>query len=227
MNKKLTIGALSLTLLLTACSGGGANVNNSLNNQNHNHNHAEENHNHNDNSNNNLEADEHGRVHMDISLAEWEGDWNSIAEFIDTEESRAALKELAEREGITEEEAKAQKEGDFGFPFGSLNISGDRITFNQGTIDHAEKAVEADYTYKESIEMEHAGKKYYFHAFETDQDGVDKYLLLTDIHGEETLAHFHAKMGDDIDELMAREDWYPTFIRPDTDMELIAEEIAE
>ena len=90
----------------------------------------------------------------------------------------------------------------------------------------AEEAVEAEYAYKESVEMEHGGKKYYFHVFETDTEGLDKYLMLMDVHGEDTLAHFHAKIGNDIDQMIGREDWYPTFVRPDADEELIAGEIA-
>lgn len=164
---------------------------------------------------------------MEVELSEWNGEWNSVDEFIDDDFATISLEEVASREGISIEEARDLKLSELEFPYGSMEISGDEIIFNDGLLDNKTKVIKAKYAYKESVPMEHAGGTYFWHVFETEEDSLDKYLLLMDVHGEETLAHFHARMGKDIEELVAMEDYYPTFVRPDADQELIAEEIAE
>ena len=48
------------------------------------------------------------------------------------------------------------------------------------------------------------------------------------IHGEEHLAHFHARFTDDLKEVSDEENgWFPTFVRTSSDIEDIAEELTE
>lgn len=47
------------------------------------------------------------------------------------------------------------------------------------------------------------------------------------VHGEEELIHFHMRYGSDENELLGMDNWYPTYVKPNSTLEQIADEIAE
>lgn len=175
-----------------------------------------------------VENEQHDNDHdeEDIELALWEGEWNSVSAFMDEEEVKEALEEAAKEDGKTVEETTKEKFAGIESDHAAMIVKGDKVTFLDGIIGDGKEVEAAEYEFKESRPIEHGGKTYYWHVFESKGDGP-KYLMLMEVHGEQHLAHFHMRYGDDIEKLEAREDWYPTFVRPNASMDLIAEEIAE
>lgn len=163
----------------------------------------------------------------DLELSDWNGEWNSVAAFMDEKEVHEELEEKAKEENISLEEAMKQAKEENAFPFDALKIEGEKITFYDGIIGKGSEKLVVDYTFKEAIPMEHGGHTMYWYAFETKEEGIDPYLILLPIHGEDILAHWHARLGKDLDEMVNRESDIGTFVRPSAPMDLIAEELVE
>ena len=51
--------------------------------------------------------------------------------------------------------------------------------------------------------------------------------MLMPVHGEEELVHFHMRYGKSLDELEKQDKWYPTFVKPESTMDQIADEVKE
>lgn len=47
------------------------------------------------------------------------------------------------------------------------------------------------------------------------------------VHGEEELVHFHMRYGKNADELFKKDGWFPTFVKPNSTMDQIADEVKE
>ena len=61
----------------------------------------------------------------------------------------------------------------------------------------------------------------------TNEDAPYKYLTLMKIDPNEDLLHFHFRYGDDLDEILDKEDWFPTVVSPQTTNEQLIDEITE
>ena len=81
----LLTGALSLSLVLTAC---GNKTNEAPNNADNNHQVEADNHNHNDNNHNHNHDHDHEdqEKREDVKLSDWDGDWNSVYAYKDDAE---------------------------------------------------------------------------------------------------------------------------------------------
>lgn len=209
----LLTGALSLSLLLTAC-GGKAN-NNAANNNAAN-NHAEENHNHNHNHDHDHEHEDQ-EAREDVMLSDWDGDWNSVYAYKDDPEVLESFEKEAKEAGKDTKEFLDEKLENRKFDFGGMVVDNDKITFYQGKVDGDKVAAEANYKFVEAAPMQHGGATMYWYVFETDSKDLPKYMVIMDVHGEESMAHFHMRLGDDKEKLIDGEDhWYPTFVRAST-----------
>lgn len=169
--------------------------------------------------------DEESDLSEDIELADWDGEWNSIAWYLDEEEVQEAYEELAERQDISAEEAKEEYAKEVETDFMAMKIDGDEISFYEepgGELIEASK-----YNYVKAHESEHGGQPFYWYEFEAEDDVEHKNILLLDVHGEETMPHFHAKYGENIDELVESLGWLPTLISPTSTMDQVYEEIAD
>ena len=174
------------------------------------------------------EVDEDENDEELIQLSEWEGTWNNIVAYLDDEELEEAFEELAERENMSVEETKSSYMEDRKVDFHGLVIEGDKATFLDGFKDKGgEKIVEIEYKYKEMAIAKHGNFDTEWYAFEAEEDGDYEFLLLMPVHGEEALTHFHLRYGNSIEELLAMEDWYPTFVKPNSTYDQLYEEITE
>lgn len=169
---------------------------------------------------------DHDHDHDDeeeASLSDWEGEWNSIATYADDEKVQGAYKEVAERDKITEEEAKQNFAEHVKVEFGAVKIEDGKITFydapNGNEIDSS------NFEYVDKHPMEHGGKTYYWYEFKSD--GKFEHVLLMPVHGEETMPHFHLRTGSDVESMLGMDDWYPTFVSPTVTLDQVYEEIAE
>lgn len=163
------------------------------------------------------------------SIADWEGEWNNMGGYLEKAEIQDAFKTLAEKEKTDEASAKEAYLKKRKCDFGGLEIKGDHIKFLKEFPDAKGEVIgEADYTYKEKIEVEHGGHKLEWDVFEAkSEDAPYKVLLMMPIHGEESLTHFHMRYGDDKDSLLKEEGWYPTFVKPSSTDQQIIDEITE
>lgn len=83
------------------------------------------------------------------------------------------------------------------------------------------------YKYKEMVTAKHGNFDTEWYAFEAEEDGDYQVLLMMPVHGEEALTHFHLRHGNSVEELLAMEDWYPTFVKPNSTYDQLYEEITE
>ncbi|MDO5713311.1 MAG: ZinT/AdcA family metal-binding protein [Tissierellia bacterium] len=221
--KLIVVGTLASALLLTACGGGngGNNAANNAGNNAANNEAVENNHNH-----NNEAAEDTGG---EISMADWDGEWNNMGAYLDEEELQPAFEELAEKEGVDVAKAKADYVAKRQCDFDGLVIEGDKVTFLDGFKDKDGNSIgESEFEFVESKEVQHGASTLEWNIFKAKSDDAPyKVLLMMPVHGEEALTHFHMRYGDDADELLAKEGWYPTFVKPSSTMAQLTEEITE
>lgn len=166
-------------------------------------------------------------------LAEWTGQWNSLSSYLDDEEMKSSYEVIAKREGVSADVAKEQTKEHFETPFSSMDINASSIIFYKekfrDDLSKEEVLEEVEYSFVKAIPFEHVGVTYYWFVFETESDSDMKQIALMDVHGEETLAHFHMLYdAKDVTKVIEKGgDWLPTFVRPDAALEMIQEEIEE
>ena len=177
-----------------------------------------------------MEEDKPEEVESDqVSMADWEGEWNDMGGYLEKAEIQEAFKTLAEKENTDEASAKEAYLKKRKCDFGGLEIAGDHVKFLKEFPDAKGEVIgEADYKFKEKIEVDHGGHKLEWDIFETtSEDAPYKVLMMMPIHGEESLTHFHMRYGDDKEALLKEEGWYPTFVKPSSTDQQIIDEITE
>lgn len=163
-----------------------------------------------------------------IKLADWEGIWNNMGTYLEDEELQGAFKDLAEKEDVSVEEAKSSYLKKRKADFDGLVIEEDKLIFLDGFKDKNGKEVEeTEYKYKETRIVKHGNFDTEWHVFETNGEGKYKVLLMMPVHGEEALTHFHMRYGNDLEELLAMDDWYPTFVKPNSTYDQLYEEVLD
>lgn len=165
----------------------------------------------------------------EVSLSDWEGEWNDMGGYLDKDEVQSAFKTLAEKEKVDEKEAKENYLKKRKCDFGGLEIKDNKIKFLKDFPDKKGEVIsESEYKYIEKQEVEHGGHKLEWDIFEAvNDDAPYKFILMMPIHGEESLTHFHMRYGDDKDKLLKDEGWFPTFVKPNTTDAQIIDEITE
>lgn len=221
-NKKIALTALlSLGLILAACQKDAADTKTTENAQAESQ--VEE------TAKEEAPAEEDQSEDEKASMADWEGEWNDMGGYLEKAEIQEAFKSLAEKENTDEASAKEAYLKKRKCDFGGLEIDGDHVKFLKEFPDAKSEVIgEADYTFREKIEVEHGGHKLEWDVFEANsEDAPYKVLLMMPIHGEESLTHFHMRYGDDKDSLLKEEGWYPTFVKPSSTDQQIIDEITE
>lgn len=171
----------------------------------------------------NLEAKNEDKAADEVALADWDGEWNNIANYLDDPGLKGAYEEVAKRDNITEEEAKKNFADHVAVDFGALKIDGDSITFL--TKAEGDEIDKADYKLVDKHAMEHGGKTLYWYEFSSN--GKYPTILLMPVHGEDHMPHFHLRVGASAEEMLAKDDWYPTFVSPTVTIDQVYEEVAE
>lgn len=149
--------------------------------------------------------------------------------YLDDEQLQDAFKKLAEKEGVTAEEAKEKYVAKRKCDFNGMVFEGDTVTLLDGFQDKGGKAVsESKYEYVETYQVKHGNYDLEWHMFKAvDEKAQYPVLLLMGVHGEEALTHFHLRYGKDAAELLAMEGWYPTFVKPASTYDQLAQEITD
>lgn len=162
------------------------------------------------------------------SLADWDGKYASLASFLDDPDFDEEFAAAAKEHGVDLVETKAKLKERYGIPFEGLIVDGDTVTFvkDSANLDNPSEAP-IKYTFDEGFEQDYNGHDLKWSIFEAQGDSEFKYVFLMPIHGEESLLHFHARFGNDKDELKKSEK-FPTFVDPKiATKEQIVEELME
>lgn len=160
---------------------------------------------------------------QDVSLSDWSGEWNSIANYIDDEGLKGAYEEVSKRDNITEEQAKKNFSDHVAIDFGAIKVDDESITFFSKP--GGEEIEKANFKYVNKHPMEHGGKTLYWYEFSSD--GKYSTILMMPVHGEDHMPHFHLRVGKTAEEMLAKDDWYPTFVSPTVTIDQVYEEVAE
>lgn len=221
-NKVAITTILSLGLLLSACQNGGAKKDNASTEKPAIEESAE--------TKNDASSEKNKEeAKSEVSLADWQGKWNSMSGYLDKEEVQEGFKTLAKKENKDEETAKKDYLEKRKSDFGGLEIEGNKAKFYNEFPDEGKKPIaEVEYKYIDKKEVKHGSHMLEWDIFEATSDNAEyKYLLMMPIHGEESLTHFHMRYGNDKDELLKQESWFPTFVKPNTTDQQIIDEITE
>ncbi|MGI6696126.1 MAG: ZinT/AdcA family metal-binding protein [Christensenellales bacterium] len=154
-----------------------------------------------------------------VSLEDWDGTWLNMVSFYNHEDLKEVVELLAkDHEMSVEEFIKHEQEESVAFE--QIIVDGKNSTISFVTEENAETYV---YEFVKSHEFAHGGSSMFWHEFTTKGETEYQVLLLMEIHGEESMAHFHLRAGKDAESLLAQEDWYPTFVGENMPTTMIAE----
>lgn len=160
----------------------------------------------------------------DPDLSGWDGDWYNITSFYGNEELAEPLANVAaEKEMTVEDFIAEEKEETVPFQRMTIDASAGTIVFYKEIDGKPSDAY--PYKYHSTEMIEHGGVSHPLHIFESKENADIPYILLMGIHGEDKFAHFHVRTGQTPEELIERDDWYPTFVGPEVPMTMIAEEL--
>ncbi len=176
------------------------------------------------------EGEDSGTSKEQESLSSWSGDWNNMGAYLEKEEIQSAFETLAQKEGTTAQEEKDKLVAKRKVDFDGMSVDGEKITLYDGFKSEGANEIEsAEYEYK-GKEVTKFGK----HDLEwsifaaKDPDAKYKYFLMMPAHGEDGLKHFHFRYGnEEPEELLAKEDWFPTMVDPNSTTEQFIQEITE
>lgn len=165
----------------------------------------------------------------EVSLADWNGSWNNMGAYLDEADVQPAYEKLAEKDGITADEAKAAYVEKRKCDFNGMIVDGNKVTFLDNFEDKGGAEIAAaEYEFDQVHKVQSGSHEMEWFAFKaTSPDAKYPVLLMMPVHGDEALTHFHMRYGVDADELLAKEGWFPTFVKPDATLEQISGEIAE
>ncbi|WP_276907814.1 ZinT/AdcA family metal-binding protein [Peptoniphilus duerdenii] len=164
-----------------------------------------------------------------VTLADWEGTWNSIEGYLDAEEVQGAYEALGKKDGKSAEEAKAAYKEKRHSDFLGMKIEGNNVTFLDNFEDKDGKAIEtSEYEFVHEQKTKFGSKDLEWFVFKSkNPDSKFPILLLMRVDPEEELIHFHMRYGSDENELLGMDKWFPTYVKPDSTLEQISNEIAE
>lgn len=162
-----------------------------------------------------------------MTLKGWEGTWNSIGLYLDEKELDSAFEAKGKKEGKTAAEIKQGKKDVYATEVNSMVISGDTIKFYDTKLmkEGGEGKATAEETYKFAGNVKF-GKGMWATFESTAADSKHKYLMMTSAHGDDMM-HFHIRFGNESFEKLQEQKAYPTYIKYDTKIETLKEEMME
>ncbi|MDO5707507.1 MAG: ZinT/AdcA family metal-binding protein [Andreesenia angusta] len=163
-------------------------------------------------------------------LSAWAGDWNNMGSYLEKPEIQTAFDQLAEKEGTTAEEEKMKYVEKRRTDFNGMTVEGNTITLYDGFKSEDGKEIgSSEYKYIGEEKTMLDKHELTWDIYEAvGEDAPYKYFLMMPVHGDEGLKHFHFRYGDeDPKEILAKDNWFPTMVAPDSTDEQFIEEITE
>ncbi|VEI12974.1 ZinT/AdcA family metal-binding protein [Trueperella bialowiezensis] len=163
-------------------------------------------------------TDGNGGDKAEATLADWEGTWVSLDAISKKDSMKPHAEEAAKEHGETYEEIMEEVGETLETDFAGFVVDAERINFFDG-LDDADATKAADggeYKFTEVKVGKHDDHEFSWFIFEGGEGAKYKYVALMELHGEESLAHFHMRYGDDLDAVVNPDNdhWFPTFVNP-------------
>lgn len=169
-----------------------------------------------------VEDDHHDPDHssqQEASLADWEGTWVSLSEIATQDNMRPYAEEAAQEHGETIDQVLEEVDEARATDFAGMVVSADKIAFvdEMSDVESASADDGGDYTFSAAEVATSGDHEFTWFVFEGGEGAKYKYVLLMPLHGEESLAHYHMRYGDDLDSLLNPDNdaWFPTMVNPD------------
>lgn len=160
---------------------------------------------------------ENQKKRENVSLADWNGEWNSVEAYKDDPDLVEGMKAKAKEAGKDFKIYMDEKLKNRAFDFDGMLIDENKITYYDGKVEKDKIKTEGEYKFDQAYPVEHDGAIMYWYVFKTDGKNLPTYLTIMDLHGEESMAHFHMRIGDEKDKLIdPKSEWFPTFVRSST-----------
>lgn len=159
-----------------------------------------------------------------VSLEAWTGEWNSLEEYLNQPELKNIFARMAKASGENEEASFESYRKNHHADFKALAIKGHQVSFFDGKVGEGKAIAEGTYEFVKTLKPEEAGEPWV--EFKAKKETAYPVLLLLPVE-KEGLVHFHMRYGKDEKEALANKEWSPAFIKPNSTLEQIAEEIEE
>lgn len=159
-----------------------------------------------------------------IGLKRWEGRWTSLETAISSPEAMKVAEMEAKDEAVDKNVLIEAQKKRLMSPVTMVEVKGDVIVLYKGK----DKLSEASYRYVRSQMAMRGTDETNFDIFMTeDKNSAYPYIALSETHGDEGYAHFHAKFGKAENGLFDDKTNDPTFIDEKTPITVMAEEVFE
>lgn len=164
----------------------------------------------------------------EVSLADWQGTWNSIEGYYDEPEIKKAMEAKAKELNKTFDELKAEKAKESHVEWLGLKIDDKTITFLDNFASKNGKEIEkVEYVFKEMKQVGKEGEEHsQWAVFEAkDKNAKHPLLLMMPVHGEDEITHFHIRYGKNVDEMLKMDEWWPVMAKDSSTTQQVIEEV--
>ncbi|WKD60733.1 zinc/cadmium-binding protein [Corynebacterium ciconiae DSM 44920] len=161
------------------------------------------------------------------ALKDWDGSYRSLGSYINDPEMAADFAKAALDHSQNWEDLKTKILGTYGDGKEGLVIDGDQMTF-VGDYKDLDNPADAPSTYEfeETVDRKVGDDDdYTWYVFKAADDSAPyPFLILGEKEDEDNTTYFHARFGDNKDELLDTQE-LPTFVDPDTATQATIEEL--
>lgn len=186
--------------------------------------HAEQKHDEHSEHNHN---EHHDHEHKEVSSLEgWQGSWNSYLSYFEDEKLMEVLKNKAEAGNTTVEKLMERLKAQLDTEFAGMKVEGDKLSFfDKFEMMGGKEIAKTEYKFVKTHKLKLGEHEIEWHEFRAEGEAKYQSLLLTEVHshGEGSLSHFHLRYGNNVEELLNNDKWWPTFVSGSTTAEKIVE----
>ena len=164
----------------------------------------------------------------DVTLADWDGTWNSIEGYYEDKEVKEALDQVAKADDVDVKTLTDEKLKECHVPWLGLKIEGDKITFLDNFASREGKEIESvKYKFVEMKTVEGEEDEHsHWAVFKAEGDAEHPVLIMMPVHGEDEITHFHIRCGDNAEKLLEMNDWWPVMAKDTSTMDQVVAEVS-
>lgn len=165
-----------------------------------------------------------------VTLADWAGTWNNYAGFFDQADFlNAAKAHLKDSDKKLEDVLTPYREM-MKADFQAMTIDGDTITMlDDFSMEKGNVVSQSAYAFVQAHTTMYGEFEVVWYEFKATGESKYPVMLMTPPHGhgDEGMIHFHFRYGDDVQQLLAKEneEWYPTFVVNTTTVDQLVDEL--
>lgn len=164
------------------------------------------------------------QANQSVSLKRWEGKWTSLEAVLSTAEAEKAAELEAKEEGIDKAVLIETQKKRLMSPIASIEINGDKISL----VEKDDKKSEGTYQFVRNEMAMRGTEETHWDIFKSEDTNLAyPFIALSETHGDDGYAHFHARFGKTEAALFEDKANDPTFIDEKTPVEIMSEEVFE